>query len=236
MTSTSALTGASLGTFQSLMNDPPTAAVDWNSVRDLLGQLGDLAVEPNGNLILTRHGQILVLHPAQTRSIGESGEVMALRRFLQQSDALPVHSAGRDPHLLVVIHQRNASVFRCQVVGGVPQLILRFDFDAHTFDIHATKPAMSAKPAHPKDAFVVVAEALQSAGQIVIFGTSGSGEIDEFIAALVRHDPTLQDRIVGTMHIDERQLSEAELLTAARAFYAPRNTPAPVATIGHQGW
>ena len=66
------LTGAHLRTYNTIFQHPVSHNLEWRAVRALLGKLGHIAEEPNGNLKVTRNGQILVLHPPRTKDVAET--------------------------------------------------------------------------------------------------------------------------------------------------------------------
>jgi hypothetical protein len=222
-----ALTGPALRTHQSLYGSSPRQDVDWSAIRILLETLGEVTTESDGNLTTTRNGHVLTLHPGFTKDLTESGEVDALRRFLRDSEAPPAGAAGRDPHLLLVIHGQEARLYRCQVIGGVPQLILPYQAEKPNSDQRGgRKAAPVSAPAPSSDGFYTrMAEDLQVAGQIVVFGTGG--EAATFVAWLAQHDSELSGRIIATVRIDEQHLDIAGLLVAAREYYATLKEPAP---------
>ncbi|MDB4793695.1 hypothetical protein OAG63_01535 [Methylacidiphilales bacterium] len=87
MKSTPELSGSHLRTYNRIFQHPISHNLEWRDVHTLLGKLGNLEEEPNGNLKMTRNGQILVLHPTNSKDVSEMDEVMALRHFLEQSEA-----------------------------------------------------------------------------------------------------------------------------------------------------
>ena len=96
------LTGSHLRTYNTIFQHPISHNLDWHSVRTLLGELGQVAMEPNGNLKVTRNGQTLVLHPPHHKD-AEPAEVMTLRHFLERSEAIPPETNTPKSH----VHQRN---------------------------------------------------------------------------------------------------------------------------------
>jgi hypothetical protein len=225
-----ALTGAPLRTFQSLYGNAPRHDVEWSAIRTLLKSLGEVTVGPEGNLTTVRNGYVLTLHPGLTKDLTESGEVDALRRFLRESETPPTSGAGRDPHLLLVIHGQDAQLYRCQVLGGVPQLILPYQAEKPNPDQRGNRKSAPTPPPPNSDGFYTrMTEDLQVAGQIVVFGTGG--EAATFVAWLAQHDSELSRRIVATVRIDEQHLDLAGLLVAARKFYATLKFPAPASPV-----
>src|SRR5664279_4491031 len=89
MNSTASLTGSHLRTYKIIFQHPVSHNLGWHDVHALLRQLGQVEEEPNGNLKVTRNGQILVLHPPRTKDVAEADEVMALRHFLERSETIP---------------------------------------------------------------------------------------------------------------------------------------------------
>ncbi len=223
MTTLAHLTGSHLRTYQTIMQQPEAPSLDWRSVRALLAAIGQVTEAPNGNLEVARNGHTLVLHPARTKNVSEANEILALRRFLEQSETAPRADIGRDPHLLVVIDHHEARLFRSEVNGGILERILPHapdDYFRHA--PHSMDFSRGQEKPDPGSFFEPVAKALQIAGQIVIFGTGTgmSSEMDQFVAWVKLHHPELAARIVGTMVVDEHHLTEGQLLAKAREFYA----------------
>lgn len=127
--------------------------------------------------------------------------------------------------MLVLIHGAQARLYRCQVIGGSPRLVLPYEASLPDGD---QPPARVRAPATgPGGNFVALAEELQPAGQIVIFGVGSGGEAAKFAAWLRQHDSELSGRIMAHAHLDQPPLDDAALLRAALEVYAA--LPAPVA-------
>jgi hypothetical protein len=222
-----ALTGELLRTYQALVGDPPARNAAWGDVRALLEALTEVTAQAGGTLTATHNGHVLTLHPALTKDIAESGEVDALRRFLHNLETEPVGAARRDPHLLLVIRGADARLYRCQVIGGVPRLVLPYEAAVPNPEDRAGRNALRAAKAPSSDGFFTpMADELGAAGQIVIFDTGTGGEAAAFVAWLSQHHPELRERILGTVSVREPPSDESGLLLAARKFYA--TIPAPV--------
>jgi hypothetical protein len=222
----STLTGDSLHTYQTLVGNGSARNAPWSAVRTLLESVAQLTVEASGNLTATRNGYILTLHPALTKDLAESGEANALRRFLQDSEAAPAGAAGRDPHLFVTIHGAETRLYRCQVIGGIPQLVLPYEEAVPNPENRSASSApRTVKIPNSPGSYTSAAEDLQAAGQIVIFNTGTGGEAATFAAWLSQHDSELSRRIIGTVHLGDQPSDPAGLLTAARRFYATLAPP-----------
>jgi hypothetical protein len=95
MKTTTTLSGSHQRTFDRIFQHPISHNLEWRDVHALLGEWGKVEKEHNGNLRVTRNGQTLVLHPTSKKDVTEMDEVMALRHFLEKSEAaLPEQSEG----------------------------------------------------------------------------------------------------------------------------------------------
>src|ERR1017187_10775065 len=103
MTSPAALTGSHLRAYNAIFQHPLSHNLAWHDVYAMLRQLGHAEEEPNGNLRVTRNGQVLVLHPPRTKDVAEADELMALRHFIERSETAAPGSNGKEAHWLLVI-------------------------------------------------------------------------------------------------------------------------------------
>ncbi|HVU35328.1 MAG TPA: hypothetical protein VHE61_17965 [Opitutaceae bacterium] len=219
------LTGKPLRTYQALQGNPSARNAPWSDIRALLEALADVTEEEGGNLTAIRNGHFLTLHPALTKDIAESGEVNALLHFLQASESAPAGATGRDPHVLLVIHGTDARLYRCQVIGGIPQLVLPYEAAVpNPEDRNARSVRRAAKVPSPDGVYGSTPEELQAAGDILIFDTGSGSDAAAFVTWLSEHVPELGERIIGTVPLGDLPRDPAGLLLAARRFYA---TPAP---------
>ena len=223
MTSTASLTGSHLRTYDRIFQHPISHNLEWRDVRAMLGRIGQLEEEHNGNLKVTRNGQVIVLHPPRTKDVAEMDEIMTLRHFLEHSEAAAPDTPEREPHWLLVIDHHEARIFRAELEGGVPQRILPHKPDDYFRHAHDSKSSSRGQEQpDPKDFFEPVTEVLQVAGPILIFGngTGTSSEMHQFIEWLKLHHPQVAERIIGSLTVDESHLSEGQFLAKAREFYA----------------
>jgi hypothetical protein len=221
MNSTSKLTGALLRTYNTIFEKPDSHNVGWQEIHALFRKLGQVAEETNHDLKVTRHGQILVLHPPRAKNAYEKDEILAVRHFLDRSERQAPELNGRDPHMLLVIDHHEARLFCSEVNGGIPHQILPLEPNGYFW--HTINPNDISKGKRARDLnefFKHVAEALQAAGQILIFGTGTSREMDQFMAWLNLNRPEVAGRIIGSMVVNADLLVEGRLLEKAREFYA----------------
>jgi hypothetical protein len=223
MNTTASLTGSHRRTYATIFQHPISHNLEWRSVVSLLGCLGEIAEESNGNLRVTRNGHTLVLHPPRTKDVSESHEVMSVRHFLEQSEAPAAAPAGKETHWLLVIDHHDARIFRSEVHGALPVKILPHEPDDHFRHAHHSRDfSRGEEKPDPNSFFEPVARALQPAGPLLIFGTGTgmSSEMDQFVKWLELHHPEQAGWILGSIVIDEHHLTEEQLLAKAREFYA----------------
>ena len=230
MTTISSLSGAHLRTYQMIFQHPVSHNLSWREVHALFRHIADVTDEHNGNMKVTRNGQVLVLHEARTKDVAETDELMALRHFLERSEVAPTAVPDAEASWLVVIDHQEARIYRSAEPDAVPQQI-RPHVPAEYFrHAHNSKDFSRGKEKpDPNSFFEPVAGVLKGAGHILIFGTGTgtSSEMDQFTDWLKQHRPELAKRIIGARVIDEHHLSEAQLLAKAREFYANRKTGSP---------
>ena len=228
MTSPASLTGSLLRTYNTIFQHPVSHNLEWRHVRALLATLGEIAEEPNGNLKVTRNGQVLVLHPPRTKDVSETDELMALRHFLKQSESAPPEAKESEMHWLVVIDHHEARIFQSEMHGAIPHQILPHEPDDYFRHAHNSKDfSRGQEKPDPNSFFEPVAKALQAPGRILVFGTGTgtSSEMEQFMAWVKLHHPELAQRIIGCLVVDEHHLSPDQLLAKAREFYASARTP-----------
>jgi len=218
----SQLTGSHLRTYNTIFQHPISHNLKWHDVQALLGQLGRIEEEPNGNLKVTRNGRMLVLHPHRTKDVSETDEVMVLRHFIEQSETIPPQEEN-ETHWLVVIDHHEARIFRSEMHGAIPRTILPHAPEDYFRHAHNSEDfSRGREKPDPNSFFEPVARALRAGGRFLIFGTGTgeSSEMDQFIAWLKLHHPELSKRIIGSQVVNESHLTEGQLLAKAREFYA----------------
>jgi hypothetical protein len=226
MNSTAPLTGSHLRTYKTIFQHPASHNLEWRAVRALFDHLAEVVEQPNGNLKVTRNGQTLVLPPSRTKDVAGTDELMALRHFLERSEAIPPETNGKETHWLLVIDHHEARLFRSEMHDAVPQQILPHKPEDYFRHAHNSRDfSRGQEKPDPNNFFEPVAKALQATGQILIFGTGTgtSSEMEQFIAWLKLRHPELATRIIGSLVVDEHHLTDGQLLAKAREFYA--NSP-----------
>ena len=223
MTPTAQLTGSHLRTYQTIFAHPVSHNLGWRDVHALFRQVAEVEEKPNGNLTVTRNGQVLVLHPPLSKDVAATDELMALRHFLERSEPTAPARDGPEGSWLLVLNHHAISLYRSLEPGAVPQIIrpaapevsLQHTPHAKDFSRGQEKPDANSY-------YSLVAPALKGTAKILLFGsgTGGGSAMDQFVTWLDLHHPDLMKRIVGTHIIDQHHLSEAQLLAQAREFMA----------------
>jgi hypothetical protein len=221
----SSVSGAHLRTYKTIFQHPVSHNLEWRAVRGLLGEIGEVATEPNGNLKVTRNGQSLVLRPSLTKDVAETEELMALRHFLERSEHPESTAPAPATHWLVVIDHREARIYRSIEPGSLPQQIrphVPDEFFRHAQNSKGFTRGQE-KP-DPNSFFDPVAAMLNGAGQILVVGpgTGMSSEMTQFVDWLKIKHPAVGARIVGTLVVDEHHRTDDQLLATAREFFAAR--------------
>jgi hypothetical protein len=219
---TPAITGSHLRTYETIFQHPISHNLEWHAVHALLGKIGHINEEPNGNFKVTRNGHSMVLHPHRSKNVADVEELMALRHFIERSASIPPQTGSDEGHWLLVIDHHQARVFRSEMHGAIPQRILPHDPKEYFRHAPDSKEVSNGKEKpDPNSFFEPVAKALQGASQLLIFGTGTgmSSEMDQFIEWVKVHHPDLAGKIIGSLAVDEHHLTENQLLAKAREFY-----------------
>jgi hypothetical protein len=228
MPSSATLTGSHLRTYNTIFQHPVSHNLEWRAVRSLMGRLGDVTEELNGNLKVRRNGQTLILHPHRTKDVAEVHELMTLRHFIEKSESLTGETQGCETHFLLVIDHNEARIFRSEMRAAAPQQILPHKPEDHFRHTQVSKDFSKGRERpDPNTFFEPVAQALKSAGKVLIFGTGTgmSSEMDQFTAWLKHCHPELAAKVIGSLVVDENHMTDGQLLEKARDFYAMAPVP-----------
>ncbi len=239
MTLTADLTGSLLRTYTTLFQHPISYNLGWRDVHTLLRKLGDIHEEPNGNLKVTRNGHSLVLHSPRSKDVDTPEEIMALRKFIGDSDTPdPVVVIGPDfdlhgrpvdhtAHRLLVIDHHEARLFRMELKDGALEHLTPHGPDKYFRHVHNSLGfSRGEEKPEPNSFFEPVAKELQGSGEILVFGTGTgkSNEMDQFIAWVKVHHPDLSRRIIGAVVVNEQHLTVPQLLATARGYHGTHST------------
>lgn len=90
----------------------------------------------------------------------------------------------------------------------------------HAHDDWHTREFSREQKSGARGFFPAVVKALPATGRILIFGSGqgASSEMARFLAWQRRRHPALTQRMAGTLTLDRRHLTDAQLLALAREF------------------
>jgi len=220
----STLSGPHRKIYEHIFQHPMPHNLQWREVWAMLGAIADVqAVEDsNGNLKATRNGQTLVLHRPRGKDLADKKELLHVRHFLERSGAPAPAPAMTGTHLLVVIDHREARIYNTELHGSVPQRIAPYDPFGFGRDLRYNQDDANGKrKPEQKSFYEAVAKTLQSAKQILMFGTGtgSSSAMEQLLAELKHRHPEIAERVIGTKSVDEHHLTEDQLLAKAREMF-----------------
>ena len=137
-----------------------------------------------------------------------------------------VHERESAPHLLVVIDHQEARVYRTEVLGAIPMRIDPYDPHGHGRHLHSAHEWTDGKRQPERKSFYeAIAKTLRGAEQVLLFGsgTGRSSAMEQLLADLKEHHSDVAEKIIGSVIVDARHTTEAQLLAKAREFYAEYN-------------
>jgi hypothetical protein len=226
------LSRAHRSTYDTIFQHPLAHNLDWRDVHSLLGALAEIVREPNGNLKVVRNGHSMVLYPSRDKDVADVRELMAIRRFLQQSAPVLVNGAAEGAQLLVVIDHREARIYKTEMHGSVPEWITPYDPQGYGRHLHYVQDdANGQRKPEPKRFYEAVAHTLVGAERILVFGSStgASSAMGQLLARLRQHHPGIAARVVDAIVVDEQHLTEDQILARAREVYAKLASQVPTA-------
>src|SRR5437588_837150 len=131
---TTKMSRAHRGTYDAIYQHPLAHNLDWRDVLSMLGALGDVSREANGNVKVVRNGHSMVIFPSRQKEVADVKELMEIRHFLRRSEAAPPNNVAEGAQLLVVIDHRQARVYKTEMHGSVPEWLTAYD--PHGFGRH----------------------------------------------------------------------------------------------------
>jgi hypothetical protein len=198
-----------------------THNLEWGDVRALFKDLGEVEDERNGNLKLRLGDQAVVIQSPSNSEAATADQVSQIRNFIRTSEEIKANELAH--HLLVVIDHAEAKIYRTELKGSVPELVVPYDPEGHKGHVHSAHdyPGHNENPNYD-GYFGEVAKHLVKAENILIFG-SGAGSssaMDTFVAWLGEHHKKIADRVIASVVVDQSHLTEGQLLAKAREIYS----------------
>ena len=220
------LNGHHQHTYEAIFRHPAAHNLVWHDVQSLLAALGEVAEGRNGTLQVTRNGQMVTLHAPKHKDVATVEDLLAIRRFLEQSaEAAISTSVAAGVHLLVVINHHEAKVYRTELHGTVPQQLVPYDPHAFGRHLRSETPETDGKRKPERKSFYeAVAATLRGADQILIFGsgTGASSAMEQLLADLKHNLGDVAKHVAGSIVVDEHHLTEGQLLAKAREFFTSK--------------
>lgn len=209
-------------TFETVFHHPTAHNLEWHDVRALLGAVGTLTEGTNGAVHVARNGHTATFHAPKHKDVAATDDVLAVRRFLEQSAAPAAAAAPAGRDLLVVIDHHGAKVYRAEPHGAAPDVLV--PHDPHGYGQHLrTRGEETDGKRRPeqKEFYEAVAATLRGAARVLLFGggTGESSAMDELLADLKRNHRDVADRVVGTVVVDAHHQTEGQLLARAREYF-----------------
>ena len=216
------LSGSQQHTYEAIFRHPVAHNLEWHDVLSMLGVLGEVVEEHNGKLKVTRKGQTLVLAAPRGKDVASVDELMKIRHFLEQTKPDQDQPEASAAHLLVVIDHREARVYKTDLRGAKPIRIV--PDDPHGFDRELRNDENDGdgkRRPERKGFYEAIAKALRGADTILLFGegTGESSAMDHLLKELKHSHGDLAKHVVGSLAIDEKHLTEGELLAKARDYH-----------------
>jgi hypothetical protein len=203
-------------TYNAIFSHPIARNIKWHDLESMLGSICEVTEQHNGSLKF-------VIHPPKHKDFSDIDELMNIRHFLDRS-AEPEQASTEGKHLLVVIDHRQASIYHLEPRDSMPERIEPYDPDGLKRHLHYVE-GESAGQRQPelKSFYEAVAQTLQGAEQITIFGSStgSSSAMEQLVADLKQNHPDIARQVVGTVIVDRNHLTEDQLLAQARELYTP---------------
>jgi hypothetical protein len=219
---TTIATGSHAATRQAIFQHPMARSLTWQDVRAMLIELAD-AVDEHGDLLkITRNGQTLILHRPSRKGMDDIRELMKVRHFIELTDDAAATQNPAGVHLLVVLDNRLARIYKIDMEESLPQRIIPYDQNGTGRHLHHGAEVSGSKPNSQDNRFYdAIGRTLKGAGRILIFGnTTGPGSaMDQLLLELRRQAGDQSTRVSGSVVVNARHLTESELLAEARRFY-----------------
>jgi hypothetical protein len=221
------LNGRHQHTYEAIFRHPAARNLEWHDVRSLLDALADVTEGQNGSLQVTRNGQTVILHAPKHKDVASVEELLAIRRFLEQSEEAAISpTVAPGVHLLVVIDHHEAKIYRTELHGAIPQQLMPYDPNGFGRHLRSENPETDGKrKPERKSYYEAVAATLRGADEILIFG-SGTGQssaMEHLVADLKQNHGDVAKHVVGSIVIDANHVTDDQLLARAREFFASRS-------------
>jgi hypothetical protein len=187
----------------------------------------DLTEEENGSFHAKYKGKSAVFHAPKHKDIATVEDLEAIRHLLEPTvETIEIPPQAKVQQLLVVIDHQSAKIYRTELHGATPVILVPYDPHGFRLHLHSRIEATDGKRQPERKSFYeAVAKTLEVADRILLFGcgTGESNAMDQFIEELHHYHPDVAKRIIGAVVIDSHHQTEPELLARASKFFALKN-------------
>ncbi len=229
------LSAAHKKTFDAILGHPAPHNLAWHDVKSLLEVVAVVEPEHSGKTKVSGNGKTLFLHADGHKDVHSAEQLKHIRDFLkglqESGDTAGANPSASAPHLLVVIDHREARIFQTELHGTVPQRILPHHLphngavsagDSGRYLHDVGNEGTGQRRPELKSFYEAVAAHLKGAAAVLVFGcgTGASSAAESLMADLKAHHKDLAAKVVGVVSVDEKHLTEDQMLARARKFYA----------------
>lgn len=212
-------------TYDALFRDPVARNLEWQEVRSMLVALADAVEEDSDFVRIKRNGKTLVLHRPQSGGFEDVETLMQVRCFLERSAAASGEQEPQRPHLVVVIDDERARVFRTRFQGSVPQRITPYHPAGLARHFQSAQDEFDGSgPSEHNRFYEVLAKILIGAETILVLGggAEATTAMRQLLIELGHHHRDVAKRIIGALVVHESRMTEQQMLKKTRAFYLPQ--------------
>jgi hypothetical protein len=191
----------------------------------MLVALADAVEEDSDSLRITRNGKTLVLHRPQDGRFEDVETLMKVRCYLERSGSSLGQPEPQRPHLVVVINDERAWVYRTRFQGSVPQRITPYHPAGMARHLQNAQDDFAGdRPPARRCFYEVLAQMLIGAETILVLGNGNEATtaMRQLLIELGQHHRNAAKRIIGAIVVHELHLTEQLMLKKARAFYLPQ--------------
>ena len=218
------LSGTHQKTHDRLFQNPLTHNLQWREVSAMFQSMTDVqSVEDEiGNLKVTRNGKTVTIRRPVGKDLSDDNELLRVRHFLEETNNPVKPAAATGTHLLVVIDHREARIFSTELHDSVPHSIKPYDPLGFGRELHYKgDDSNGQRRPELKSFYEAVAKTLSGAQKILLFGTGtdASSAMEQLLLDLKKNHHDVAAKVVGSFSVDEKHLSENQLLAMAREHF-----------------
>jgi hypothetical protein len=220
-------------TAEAILSHPISHNIEWRDVLSLLEAVGQVTEEHNGKFKVEVGGETETFERPKGKDIGDQ-MVVDLRRMLgaagitadglRQRQGVNAAAAVEEPggHAILVIGYHGAEIYPTDAANGAPTRIVPDDPRGRLRTMHHKAGNPEGWYGRIESSwYAELSEALKPAAEILIIanGKGHSNVVLQLTQYLAKHDRDLIDRIVGSVDVDDEDLTEPQILALAREFY-----------------